>query len=73
MKKRIPVNQHQVKANAKDDGRRPVFTFKSYNRNRKGNRVEIHGPSRLVYQPDKPLGCGARAWIETEADEDHRA
>ena len=70
MKKRIHVNQHHIKANAKDGGRRPVFTVKSYNSNRTGNQVVIHGPSRLIYQPDKPLGCGARAWIETTAEVD---
>ena len=47
-----------------------MFTVKSYNSNRKGNEVVIHGPSRLVYSPDKPLGCGARAWIETTAEVD---
>ena len=70
MIKRIHVNQHHVKANAKDGGRRPVFTVKTYNSNRKGNRVTIHGPSELVYRPDTPLGCGARAWIETTAEVD---
>jgi hypothetical protein len=24
--------------------------------------------ARVVYSPDKPLSCGARVWIETEAD-----
>jgi hypothetical protein len=22
--------------------------------------------ARVVYQPDKPLSCGARVWIETD-------
>jgi hypothetical protein len=70
MKKRIHVNQHHIKANALDGGNRPVFTVKDYRRNRKGNRVVINGPSELVYQPDKPLACGARAWIETAAEVD---
>jgi hypothetical protein len=30
--------------------------------------VEIKGPSKLVYSPDKPLSCGARVWVETEAE-----
>ncbi len=29
--------------------------------------VVIFGPSIIKYQPDKPLKCGAKAWIETEA------
>jgi hypothetical protein len=30
--------------------------------------VTINGPSRVVYRPDTPLSCGARLWVETEAD-----
>jgi hypothetical protein len=30
--------------------------------------VAIHGSSKVVYSPDKPLSCGARVWIETQAD-----
>ena len=29
--------------------------------------VDIMGPSRLVYQPNRPLACGAKLWIETQA------
>jgi len=29
--------------------------------------VLIHGPSRVVYSPDKPLSCGAKVWVETES------
>lgn len=34
---------------------------------RYGKSVIIFGPSRVVYSPDKPLSCGAKAWIETKA------
>ena len=30
--------------------------------------VHIDGPSKMIYSPDKPLKCGAKLWIETEAD-----
>ena len=30
--------------------------------------VEIKGPSKVVYSPDKPLSCGAKVWIETQAE-----
>jgi hypothetical protein len=30
--------------------------------------VTINGPSRMVYRPDKPRPCGAKLWIETEAE-----
>ena len=29
--------------------------------------VEIDGPSRMVYRPNKPRPCGAKLWIETDA------
>lgn len=34
---------------------------------RYGLQVDIQGPSVIVYRPNKPLSCGARAWIETHA------
>ncbi len=34
-------------------------------------QVDIKGPSRVIYSPDKPLlPCGARLVIETEAEVD---
>jgi len=30
-------------------------------------KVEIQGPSELVYRPENPLSCGAVAWIETQS------
>lgn len=68
MMKRIHVNQHHIRANAKDGGDRPVLTVKTYRTNVTCNEVEIDGPSTLVYRPDKPLSCGARVWIETRAE-----
>ena len=35
---------------------------------RYGKRVTIKGPSAVVYRPERPLACGARAWIETYAE-----
>jgi hypothetical protein len=32
---------------------------------RYGTRVEILGMSEVIYRPNKPLSCGAKAWIET--------
>ena len=65
--KRIHVNQHNIRANTKDGGARPVLTVKTSKANHRGHTVEIAGPSRLVHSPDKPLNCGARVWIETLA------
>jgi hypothetical protein len=68
MIKRIHVNQHNIRHNAKNpDDQRPVFTVKTYNANTKGFKVDIAGSSRLIYSPDKPLSCGAKVWITTES------
>jgi hypothetical protein len=45
-----------------------VLTVKTYKSNVYAFEVEVLGPSRIVYRPDKPLSCGARCWIETDAD-----
>ena len=68
MKTIIHVNQHVVKANAKTGERNPVLTVKTYKTNTYANRVEVKGESVIVYSPDKPLSCGAKVWLETEAE-----
>ena len=65
---RIHVNQHIIKANAKTGASDPVLTVKTSRENRYASRVRILGESRVVYSPDAPLSCGARVWIETEAE-----
>jgi hypothetical protein len=67
MKKRIHINQHVIRANKKNGTTDPVITVKTSSRNIYADRVEIRGASNVVYSPDKPLSCGARVWIETEA------
>lgn len=65
MRKQIHVNQHNIRANKKDGGNRPVITCKTYKSNTKAQSISIEGPSRLIYAPDKPLSCGAKVWLET--------
>ena len=68
MIKRIHINQHNIKHNAKNpDDMRPPVTVKTYNGNTKGFTATIQGISTVVYSPDKPLSCGAKVWIETLA------
>jgi hypothetical protein len=69
MKTVIHVNQHHIKANAKDGCSLPVLTVKDYKQNRRGqtailryNGVEV---GRFVYSPNKPLSCGAKVWFES--------
>jgi len=68
--KRIHVNQHKIKSNKKYNKKDPVLTVKTSKSNTYGHEVVIHGPSKVIYNPDKPLSCGAKVWIETEADVD---
>jgi hypothetical protein len=68
MKTIIHVNQHVVRANAKNGTKDPVLTVKTYKDNKYAHEVEIKGESKVVYSPDKPLSCGARVWIETQAE-----
>jgi hypothetical protein len=63
----IHVNQHVIRKNQKTGERNPVLTVKTYKSNQYGHSVRINGPCTLRYEPDAPLSCGARVWIETEA------
>ena len=67
-KTRIHVNQHVIRRNAKTGEAAPVLTVKTSKGNTYAHAVAIHGPSRVVYSPCKPLACGARVWIETVAE-----
>lgn len=66
MKTIIHVNQHVIRANIKKEEREPVLTVKTYKSNTYAHEVNITGPAKVIYSPDKPLSCGARVWIETE-------
>jgi hypothetical protein len=68
MKKRIHVNQHNIRKNKKHGTNLPVITVKTYKSNTYGHEVEISGPSKVIYRPEKPLSCGAKVWIETESE-----
>ena len=67
MKTIIHVNQLVIKSNRKNGVIDPVLTVKTYKSNTYAHAVVIHGPSEVIYAPDKPLSCGAHVWIETEA------
>ena len=65
---RIHVNQHVIKANAKNGENNPIFTIKQGGKNTYAHNVKVKGEMELVYSPDKPLSCGAKVWIETKGD-----
>lgn len=68
MKTIVHVNQHIIKKNRTTGSDDPVLTVKTYKSNEYAHEVVIHGPSKLVYSPDKPLSCGATVWVETQAE-----
>lgn len=68
MKTIVHVNQHAIRRNIKAEVKEPVLTVKTYKSNTYAHEVDIKGPSKLVYSPDKPLSCGARVWLETESE-----
>jgi hypothetical protein len=68
MKTIIHVNQLKIKSNRKNKTNEPVLTVKTYKSNQYAHQVSIDGPSQIVYSPESPLACGARVWIETQAE-----
>jgi len=71
MKTVIHVNQHVIRRNLKTGDREPVLTCKTYKSNDYAHEAEIldkegNPVAKIIYSPDKPLGCGARVWIETQ-------
>tara|TARA_R100001594_G_scaffold146532_1_gene198047 strand:+ start:60 stop:278 length:219 start_codon:yes stop_codon:yes gene_type:complete len=68
LKTRIHVNQHKIRSNKKNNLNEPVITVKTSKSNTYGHEVEVLGPSKVIYSPNKPLSCGARVWIETNSD-----
>lgn len=65
--KRLHVDQHRIKANAKNGTDLPVLTVQAAGGPYKAHEVEINGPSKLVYD-GRTLSCGAKVWIETMAE-----
>lgn len=69
----IHVNQHNIKHNKKSTDKKPVLTVKNYKENKYADSVSIVVPgigevAKIVYEPDKPLSCGATCWIESKYD-----
>ena len=68
MKTRIHINQHKIRSNKKNNLNEPVITVKTSKSNTYAHEVEILGPAKVIYSPDKPLSCGAKVWVETESE-----
>ena len=70
MKSIIHVNQQVIARNRKTGSNDPPLIVRTYKGARQAHTVDILGPSRIVNRPHKPLKCGARVWIETDAQVD---
>ncbi len=68
MTKIIHVNVNVIRHNKKHGNNLPVCRVQEGPKTTYCKEVLINGPSKLVYRPEKPLPCGAKLWIETEAD-----
>lgn len=64
----IHINRNIIQYNAANGTDHPVCRVQIGKAVKYGRSVEILGPSKMVYRPDSPLKCGAKLWIETEAD-----
>ena len=64
----IHINRNIIQRNSKRDEQEPVCRVEENGIVTYCMEVDIKGPSRMVYRPDKPRPCGAKLWIETYAD-----
>lgn len=71
MKTIIHVNQHIIRSNSKNNEDNPVITCKTYKENKYAHEAIVYGQDgleacRIIYNPNNPLSCGAKVWIETQ-------
>ena len=61
----VHINSNLIKQNMKEspEKRKPVIAIKGAQKSYV-HQLEISAPCRVVYNPDKPLPCGAKVWIE---------
>lgn len=64
----IHINRNIIQYNAKHNMEEPICRVEENGKVQYCMEVIIKGPSRMVYRPDKPRPCGAKLWIETEAE-----
>jgi len=72
----IHINTHTLRNNTKTGANDAPIIVRKYSRSSM-QPIYCHGVDlkvndtkigRLVYQPDKPLDCGARIWLEIDGD-----
>ena len=65
---RIVVNRTTIGLNTNENKNDPPIVIKQGKHSHKCHELDINGPCRVVYSPDKIGPCGARVWIETAAN-----
>lgn len=65
--KRIHVNQHIIRSNRTHNLDDPPISVKHKNITYPATSVVVSGECRVIYEPNNPLSCGARVWIETNS------
>lgn len=68
MKTIIHVNQRVIQHNNKHGTRYPPLTIKKGKENVYAQEVYGTGNFRVIHNPDKPLSCGAKVWIEAQGE-----
>ncbi len=63
----IHVNKNSIAQNKNLEEPEPVITAKHLNSNTYGHSVKVYGPCEIIYQPEKPLSCGAVVWVKTHS------
>ena len=64
----IHINRNIIQKNAKRGEQEPVVRVEENGVVKYCMEVDIKGPYRMVYRPSKPRPCGAKLWIETDAE-----
>jgi hypothetical protein len=64
----IHINRNIIQQNNKHGREEPVVRVEENGKVVYCMEVDIKGPSRMIYSPDKPRPCGAKLWIETESE-----
>ena len=64
----IHINRNIIQKNAKRGEQEPVVRVEENGVVKYCMEVDIKGPSRMVYRPNKPRPGGTKLWIETDAE-----
>ena len=63
----IHINKNLKQSNDAHGRTVPICRVEIGGKTLYGSAVDIQGPSKMIYSPDKPRKCGAKLWIETNS------